>query len=91
MKILAPIIACLLLGCIAANKYTEGTMTQIGAYMPYDGQLVGVEVINYMNGCKVTAVSNNTFNINRTFCATNDYLWGMVKTIETTNTKVNFK
>lgn len=37
MKILAPIIACLLLGCIAANKYTEGTMTQIGAYMPYDG------------------------------------------------------
>lgn len=81
----------LLAGCTAQNRYVEGTMTQLGAYLPYDGQLVGVEVVNYMNGCKVTSASNCIFSIDRSFTATNDYFWGMVKTSETTKTKVDVK
>lgn len=65
-------------------------MLQLGAYMPYDGQLVGIEVVNYMNGCKITTATNMPFQVERTYTATNTFLWGMVKTIETTNTKVNF-
>ena len=56
-----------LVGCTSNPRYVEGTMTQIGAYVPYNGNLFGVEVLNYMNGCKVSCVSNQTFKVDRTY------------------------
>lgn len=66
-------------------------MTQIGAYVPYNGNLMGVEVINYMNGCKVQAGTNQAYQVEREYTSTNDYFFGMVKTIERTKTKVDVK
>ena len=48
-------------------------MLQLGAYMPYDGQLVGIEVVNYMNGCKITTATNMPFQVERTYTATNTF------------------
>ena len=77
-----------LVGCTSNQRYVEGTMTQIGAYVPYNGNLFGMEVLNYMNGCKVSCVSNQAFKVDRTYASTNEYFWGMVKTQEHTKTKV---
>lgn len=87
-RLFASVMLVLILGCTTSNKYVEGTMTQIGAYAPIDGSIYGCEVVNYMNGCKVTSISNLPFKVDRLYCATNSYLWGMVTTTENTHTKV---
>ena len=90
-KVLAAAVLTLMLGCHTAPKYVEGTMTQVGAYLPIDGTIYGMEVVNYLNGCKVTSVSNLPFKVDRTYSSTNSYLWGMVTTSEHTHTKVETK
>lgn len=87
-KCFAVIIAALAIGCQTASKYVEGTLTQVGAYLPIDGTVYGMEVVNYLNGCKVTSVSNLPFKVDRTYSSSNSYLWGMVTTAERTHTKV---
>lgn len=87
-RLIASAMLILMLGCTTGNKYVEGTMTQLGVYAPIDGSIYGCEVVNYMNGCKVTSISNLPFKVDRVYCATNSYLWGMVTTTESTHTKV---
>lgn len=87
-RLLASAMLILMLGCTTGNKYVEGTMTQLGVYAPIDGSIYGCEVVNYMNGCKVTSISNLPFKVDRVYSATNSYLWGMVTTTESTHTKV---
>lgn len=87
-RLIASVMFILMLGCTTGNKYVEGTMTQLGVYAPIDGSIYGCEVVNYMNGCKVTSISNLPFKVDRVYCATNSYLWGMVTTTESTHTKV---
>lgn len=87
-RLLASAMLVLMLGCTTGNKYVEGTMTQLGVYAPIDGSIYGCEVVNYLNGCKVTSISNLPFKVDRVYSATNSYLWGMVTTTESTHTKV---
>lgn len=87
-RLFASVMFILMLGCTTGNKYVEGTMTQLGVYAPIDGSIYGCEVVNYLNGCKVTSISNLPFKVDRVYSATNSYLWGMVTTTESTHTKV---
>lgn len=87
-RLLASFALIFMLGCTTCNKYAEGTMTQLGVYAPVDGSIYGCEVVNYLNGCKVTSVSNLPFKVDRVYSSTNSYLWGMVTTTESTHTKV---
>lgn len=87
-RLIASVMLVLMLGCTTGNKYVEGTMTQLGVYAPIDGSIYGCEVVNYLNGCKVTSISNLPFKVDRVYSATNSYLWGMVTTTESTHTKV---
>ena len=82
-------VACvfLLSGCVSPQKYTEGGFLSIGAYVPFDSSLYGVELVQYLNGCTVRAGTNQTLQVEREYCATNSYLWGMVEIRETTRTK----
>lgn len=84
--------ACLLAlcGCRAPNSYTSGTSTAIGAYVPYDGQLFGAEIVSYLNGCRVQCASNRTMKIEREFAATNSY-FGIVHTVESVKEKVDVR
>lgn len=77
-----------LFGCTSSPSYIEGTSASIGAYVPYNGNLWGIELCQFMTGCKVSCVSNQAFKVDRTYASTNEYFWGMVKTQEHTKTKV---
>lgn len=66
------------IGCIANPKYTEGSSLQVGAYLPGESQLYGVEILNWLNGCKVSSSTNQPFNLTREYCASNTYFWGAV-------------
>lgn len=77
-----------LCGCSTSNRYVEGTNLSLGALLPIDGQLMGVEVINYLNGCSVRTISNQSFNVSRTYCSTNSWGWGLLTTVEGSDTKI---
>lgn len=88
MGILLVLIYVLCQGCSTNSKAVEGTSIQLGAYLPFEGNLYGVELVSYVNGLKIQASSNQSFQVERTYTATNDWLWGMMKTVESSDTTV---
>ena len=88
MKILlALLFASLLIGCTSPLSYQEGTMTSAGVYVPTDTSLVGVQVLQYLNGCSVKTSSNCNFRVRREYNATNSY-FGVINITERTKTEV---
>ena len=77
-----------LCGCSTSPHYVEGTNLSLGALLPIDGQLMGIEVVNYLNGCSVRTSSNQAFNVSRTYCSTNSWGWGLLTTVEGSDTKI---
>lgn len=77
-----------LCGCSTGQRYVEGTNLSLGALLPIDGQLMGIEVVNYLNGCSVRTISNQAFNVSRTYCSTNSWGWGLLTTVEGSDTKI---
>ena len=88
LGILVVLIYVLCQGCSTNPRYTEGTNLSLGAYLPVDGQLMGIEIVNYLNGCSIRTSTNQSFQVSRTYAATNDWLWGMMKTSEGSDTKI---
>ena len=88
MGILLVLIYVLCQGCSTQQKVVEGTSIQLGAYIPFDGNLYGIELMSYVNGLKIQASSNQSFQVSRTYNSTNDWLWGMMKTSEGSDTKI---
>lgn len=89
--ILTPVVAAsifLLCGCSSNPKYVEGVNTAIGAYIPYQSNLYGIEVLNYLSGCKAQCMTNQNMSIDRQYSATNSY-FGIVHTVESSHTKIN--
>lgn len=81
---------CAFCGCTSRPRYVEGTMTQIGLYIPVESSLYGLQFLNYLNGCSLTAASNQTLTVEREFSATNSYL-GLITTVENSKTKAAVK
>lgn len=78
-------------GCSSTRaRYTEGTMTQIGLYIPVESSIYGLQCLNYLNGCSVMAASNQTLTVEREFCSTNSY-FGIISTTENSKTKATVK
>ena len=75
-------------GCSSSQKIVEGTSIQFGGYLPFDGNLYGVEIVSYVNGLKLHTSTNQSFQVSRTYNATNDWLWGMMKTVESSDTSI---
>ncbi len=84
--------AMFLAGCMSQQpKVVEGTSVQLGAYLPWDGNLYGVELISYVNGCVVKTPTNMCYEIQRKHSVTNDWVWGMLKSVESSDTSVRLK
>ena len=88
MGIMLVLIYVLCQGCSTNPRYVEGTNLSLGAYLPVDGQLMGIEIVNYLNGCSIRTSTNQSFQVSRTYNSTNDWLWGMMKTVESSDTTV---
>lgn len=86
--ILSVFIYVLCQGCSSSQKVVEGTSIQFGGYLPFDGNIYGVEIVSYVNGLKMQTSTNQSFQVSRTYNATNDWLWGMMKTVEGSDTSI---
>ena len=88
-RLFMSILLLLLVGCSSQTKMVEGTSIQLGAYVPWEGNLWGVELCSYVNGCVVKSCTNMPIEISREYTATNNWLWGMLESREYSKTKVN--
>ena len=86
--ILSVFLYVLFQGCSSSQKIVEGTSIQFGGYIPFEGNLYGVELVSYVNGLKLQTSTNQSFQVSRTYNATNDWIWGMMKTVESSDTTV---
>lgn len=82
-------LACMLfIGCASQPSFKDGTITTLGLCLPYEGQLYGVQLISYTNGAIVRTPTNMCYEIERTHSATNSWMWGMLESVESSDTKV---
>lgn len=88
-KFIAALALCI--GCASQPEFVEGTSIQLGAYVPWQSNLYGVEIMSYISGCVVRTPSNMCYEVQRNHCATNSWLWGMLESVERSDTKVKLK
>lgn len=88
LAICAASAALLLLGCVSRPGFVEGTTFECGLYLPYEGSIYGMEIVSYVNGCRVVCPTNQSFEVERKHCSTNSYFFGMFQTNERSETKV---
>lgn len=72
-------------GCRSGEAFVEGTRLRVGVYVPWDGQLYGLQMIEYLNGTALVAPTNSSLEVQRQYSGTNDYL-GVVHTRDCTST-----
>ena len=86
MKKLALLLCVLMCGCFSKQRYIEGTHLALGAYLPAEDALYGVEILQYTSGAILSTATNTPCTFAREYAATNSYFWGMVETREATKT-----
>lgn len=91
VKALAVACAVFAAGCLQQHRLVEGTSLQLGAYVPWESQLWGLELVSYVSGLAVKAPTNVCLEVRRSCCSTNEFLWGMVKTVEASDSKIATK
>ena len=90
MRKILPLLV-LVCGCGSPPKYIEGTSLSLGAYIPWDGSLYGLELMQFVNGAVVKVPTNVCYQIRREHSSTNSWLWGMLETRESSKTTVDLK
>ena len=90
-KLLAILAIALCAGCAFNTRYVEGTHLALGAYIPYESNLYGIELIQYLNGISITCQTNNALKVEHYATSTNRWLWGMLESTTTTHTKSEVK
>lgn len=80
--------ALLLAGCAGRTRYIEGTHFALGAYVPFEDGLYGVELVQYTSGAYLASSTNAPCRFERSYAATNEYFWGMARTVESSRTSL---
>ena len=78
-------------GCSTKTVYTEGSNLTVGIYSPVEGQVYGLDVLNYLSGVKVSTPSNMALVVDRTYSQTNSYFWGAIEIRESGKTRIDVK
>lgn len=92
MRFLHPLLiaaALFLSGCSTSPRIVEGTHFCLGCYLPYEGGLVGLDLLEYTSGCVVKSLPTNApFEVSRVYSSTNTWFFGLARTVERTELKV---
>ena len=90
LGIMVVLIYVLCQGCSTNPKYIDGSDLAVGVYVPMSDNLVGIQVLHYLNGVNVQTSSNQPFKVERKYSSTNSY-FGIINTVENSDTKVEVK
>lgn len=84
-KILIGAALVLIAGCWGGTRIVDGTSLSLGAYLPLEGQIYGMEIASYVNGCVVRVPTNTFVQVERVHSSTNSWLWGALETVESSS------
>lgn len=89
----ALLVACaIFIGCaLKQPTMIEGTSLRLGCYIPWSGELYGLELMSFMTGTMVSTPTNSFPSIEHSSTSTNSWCWGMLKSVEHSDTKVKLK
>lgn len=70
--LLALLLAC---GCTSVPKeeVLDGTIVEVGLYVPVSGQLYGLQIFRYVSGTKVFSTKTNSLDITHHHSFTNSF------------------
>ena len=88
--ILVVLIYVLCQGCSTNPRYIDGSDVAVGVNIRMCDNIVGIQVLHYLNGVKVQTSSNQPFKVERQYSSTNSY-FGIINTVENSDTKVEVK
>ena len=61
MRLFVTLALICMLGCSHQQKFVEGSLTQIGLMIPYNGQLFGIQLVSHLDGVSIQADTNSVF------------------------------
>ena len=80
----------LVVGCLSpttTNTYVEGTSLTVGLWLPVNGQIYGLQAVNYLSGKKISVNTNTTFKIDSEREIKNKS-FGVVDVMDNSKTKI---
>ena len=61
MRLFVTLALICMLGCSHQQQFVEGSLTQIGLMIPYNGQLFGIQLMSHLDGVSIRAETNSVF------------------------------
>ena len=87
------VVCCfsLVVGCYSpttsTNSYVEGKSLTVGLWIPINGQIYGLQAVNYLSGKKININTNQDFNVTSSHSISNRS-FGVVDVVDNSNTKI---
>lgn len=81
----------ILAGCAGRQRYIEGAHLALGAYVPGEDGIYGVEIAQWTSGAYFSSATNTPCVFTRDFAATNSWFWGALESVESSRTKLEIK
>ena len=92
VKKLLAIFMLLICGCTFKQPMLlNGTTLKLGCYIPWENNLYGLELMSFTTGTLVMTPTNDLFSIEHHSSSTNSWVWGMLESTESSETKVGLK
>ena len=92
VKKLLAIFMLLICGCAFKQPMLlNGTSLKLGCYIPWENNLYGLELMSFTSGTLVMTPTNDLFSIEHHSSSTNSWVWGMLESTESSETKVGLK
>lgn len=86
------IFMLLICGCAFKQPMLlNGTSLKLGCYIPWENNLYGLELMSFTTGTLVMTPTNDLFSIEHHSSSTNSWVWGMLESTESSETKVGLK
>ena len=92
VKKLLAIFMLLICGCAFKQPMLlNGTSLKLGCYIPWENNLYGLELMSFTTGTLVMTPTNDLFSIEHHSSSTNSWVWGLLESTESSETKVGLK
>ena len=79
-------------GCASKGPvFLNGTQVSLGAYIPWDGQMYGVELMSFTTGTYMRFPTNTAFKVDHAASVTNNWCFGMLESVNSSKTKADAK
>ena len=75
-------------GCVAKQPaFLNGAQVSLGCYVPWNGNLYGLELMSFTTGTYIRFPTNAVFDVQHASASTNSWAWGMLDSAQGSDTR----